>query len=296
MTQAAPGRPTQAGSAQEAERLAARFALQRVDQGPGLGRYLAQLWARRAFVWELARAKAYTRNSNNYLGQLWAALNPLLLAGSYFLVFGVLLQIDRGVDNFIAFLTIGIFIFSFVAASATGGAKAITGNQNLVRGIRFPRAALPVAVSLSEIIALLPALAVLMVLLPLTGELPSVDWFLLIPAVVLLFTFCTGVGMLAARIVAASRDALNLIPTAVRLLRYVSGVFFSIEAYAGRGAIGSLLQYQPVAVYLDLFRGIFLDERAQDPVLWSLAAGWALLLLLVGTVLFWRAEERYGRD
>jgi len=283
-------------SAAEAAALAHRFGLTRVDLVPTFRDYLRQLWTRRSFIAELAVANAYSRNQNNYLGQLWATLNPLMLAGSYFLIFGLLLKTSRGVDNFIAFLTIGIFIFSFIAASVTAGAKSMTSNQNLIRAIRFPRAALPISVALSEILTLLPALGVLLVVLPFTGEPVRADWLLLPPAVVLLFAFCAGAGMLAARLVSASRDMLNLIPVSVRLLRYVSGVFFSITAYAGHGWISLVLQYQPVSVYLNLVRSLMLAEDKQDPLLWLFAVVWAAVFLIVGSLTFWRAEHRYGRD
>lgn len=299
MTDRSTGEPSAVPrTAEEAAGLAARYGLEPVDARPGLWTYLRELWRHRAFVLELATAKAYSRNQNNYLGQLWAALNPLLLAGAYFLIFGLLLRTSDGVVNYIGFLTIGIFIFSFIAASMTGGAKAIVGHQSLVRAIRFPRAALPISIAISEIIALLPALVVLMILLPLpfSGEAITTEWLLLPVALVPMFVFCTGLGMIVARLVAQNRDAANIVPLVVRLSRYVSGVFFSIEAYAGHGPISAILQYQPIAVYLNLIRSCLLEEYPQDPLLWGLAVGWAVLLLSVGTVWFWRAERRYGRE
>ncbi len=283
-------------SASQVAELAHEYGLERVDTPPGLVRYLRQLWERRAFVIELATARAYERNQNNVLGQLWAALNPLLLAGSYFLIFGLLLDTSRGVDNYPAFLSVGIFIFSFIAASATTGAKSITSNLSLVRSVRFPRAALPVSVALAEFLLLLPAIGVLLVLLPIVGEPPRWEWLLLPGAMALLFGFCAGLSMICARLVLDVRDATNLIPVAVRLLRYVSGVFFSIAAYAGHGALSLVMQYQPVALFLQLVRSCLLSEVPQDPLLWLWGAIWAVGFLVVGAVVFWRAEGRYGRD
>ena len=47
------------------------------------------------------------------LGQLWQMLTPLLNAGVYFLIFGILLHINRGVPNYLAFLVTGVFVFNF---------------------------------------------------------------------------------------------------------------------------------------------------------------------------------------
>ncbi|KGM12019.1 phosphate ABC transporter permease, partial [Cellulomonas bogoriensis 69B4 = DSM 16987] len=289
------GGPSAPGSAQEALALATEHGLRRVDSKPGLAAYLRDVWRHRALTVELAKAKAYDRNQNNYLGQLWAALNPLLLVGAYFFVFGFLLDVSRGTDNYVAFLATGIFIFLFIAGALSAGAKAITGHQSLIRSVRFPRAVLPISIAMAETLILLPALGVLLIILPLAGEPIQLEWLLLPAAVVLLFVFCTGLGMLVARAASASRDVLNLVPLVVRLARYVSGVFFSIEAYAP-GALGLVMQYQPVAVYLNLVRSCMLSGHPQDPVLWGVAAGWAVLFVVAGTYVFWRAEHRYGRE
>src|SRR4029079_1726983 len=133
---------------------------------PSLPAYVRSLWARRHFALSLAAAKAYARNQGSYLGQLWALLTPLMWAGVYLLVFGGLLGTSRGVDNFVGFLVVGVFLFHFTSACVVAGSRAIVGNQSLITSLQLPRALLPVATVLSELFTLLPALLVLVVLVP----------------------------------------------------------------------------------------------------------------------------------
>lgn len=301
-----PGRPQEPGPGAplpaprrlddaEAARLVARDGLAPLGVRPPLGAYLRQLWQRRGFVWSYASGMAYTRNQDNALGQAWAVLNPLLSVGAYYLVFGLLLDTRRGVDNFIAFLTVGIFLFSFISATLTVGSRSVLRNQGLMRALRFPRAALPIATTMTEMLLLLPAMGVMLVIMLLTGEPLTWTWFAVLPALVLLYVFCTGVALLAARLVAGSRDLGNLIPVIMRVARYVSGVFFSVSAYAGQGVLGTLMQYQPLALFLDLVRSCVMVEVPQDPTRWLVACGWAVLALVGGLVFFWRGEGSYGR-
>jgi teichoic acid transport system permease protein len=280
----------------EAEAMAEEYGLRRIGVRPRLGAYLRDLWARRHFIRVLATSMAYARNQKNYLGQLWAVINPLLNAVVYFLIFGVILQTNRGVENFVAFLTIGVFMFGFSASSITTGSKAITGHLGLVRSLRFPRAVLPLAVVFTELIELLPALAVMCGIVLLTGEPITADWLLFPVVVVLQWMFNTGCALVAVRMVAWVRDVLNLIPLALRFLRYGSGVFFNISAYVGDNWLGVVMEYQPLAVYLTLARSTLMSEGAHDPVAWAVGIGWAVLFLVGGFLLFWQAEERYGRD
>ncbi|TQL03665.1 ABC transporter permease [Cellulomonas sp. SLBN-39] len=262
---------------------------------PRLRTYVTDLLRSRSFVWELARGVAYTRNQDNRLGQLWLVINPLLSVGAYFLVFGLLLQTDRGIDNYVAFLTVGVFIFAFVSDTITVGSRSILRNQGMIRALRFPRAALPLSATLTELLLLLPAMAVLLVILLLTGEPLRWTWLLIVPAMVLLLAFCSGLALVMARVVSTSRDLANLVPVIMRIARYVSGVFFSVGHYGGDGLVGAVLQYQPIALFLDLVRSCLMVEVPIEPLHWAAAAGYAVVTPVVGFVYFWRGEGRYGR-
>lgn len=275
--------------------LAAAYGLVKVGGRPPLGEYLRTLWQRRHFAITLARSKAYARNQLSYLGQLWNILTPVLWASVYLFVFGFLLSTDQGVANYPAFLVVGVFLFRFNSSAMTTGGRAIIGNESLITSLQFPRALLPAATVLSELFTLLPAIGVLLVIVTLTGETPDWQWLLLPVAVLMQWVFSTGVALTVARLVAEVRDVTNLIPFVIRALMYVSGVFFSIDHYAGDGPIGHVLAYQPVAVYIDLGRAAMLHEVPIEGSMWLAGALWALAFLVLGFLFFWRGEEKYGR-
>ncbi|HEU4543885.1 MAG TPA: ABC transporter permease [Jiangellaceae bacterium] len=288
----------------EGASLAEELGLQQIGVRPPLRRYLQGLWARRQFAWTMATSNAYARNRNNYLGQLWNILNPLLWSAVYFLAFGVLLGARGGMDTqaYIAFLVTGVFMFRFISAAMTLGAKSISGNISLVRSLHFPRAVLPISTVLTELVVLLPALVVLCLIVLVTGQGPSWAWLLFPLATVLIWMFCTGLALIIARLVADVRDLANLLPFLTRLLLYTSGVFYSIERFKdsfydnGIGWLYPVAENQPVAVYLTLARSTLLDDASMDGRVWILGVGYALLFLIGGFLFFWRAEERYGRD
>ena len=292
MSTAATSEP---GGSVNLSELARQHGLEKVGERPGLISYIRSMWAHRGFLWTMSTAKSYSQYQNNYLGQLWTILSPLTLAAVYYVVFYLILETDRGVDNFVAFLTIGIFIFLSIASTLSAGATSILNNINVVRSLQFPRAVLPISVSVSEIINLLPAIAVMYIIVLATGEPVTWSW-LLIPAVLaLILIFTAGACMIAARIVVAARDLRNLIPMVVRVLRYGSGVFFSVQAYTG-GVIGLILEYQPVALYLNLARACLMEETQMTPLMWLIGAAWSVLFFVVGFIVFWSAEHQYGRD
>jgi teichoic acid transport system permease protein len=295
------GGPDQQGSlpglsSAEAAALAQRHGMEQVGVRPPLGTYLRQLWRHRSFLLTMSSADFVARHQQNYLGQVWAVLNPLLLGAAYFLIFGLLLNVTRGVDNYVAFLLIGLFSFIFISAGMNYGAKSLIGNLGLVRALRFPRVVLPISVTATELFAALPAYAVALVVVLLTGERPTWTWLLYPVAIGITFLVTCGLGMLAARIVYVVRDASNLVPLITRMLRYVSGVFFVIPAYAGNEVVNIVLSYQPVAVCLTMLRQCLMEEFPPTPEVWLVAAGWGVLLSVTGLLLFWRGEATYGRQ
>ncbi|NYF97993.1 ABC transporter permease [Janibacter cremeus] len=282
---------------EEARKLADRHGLRALSERPPLRQYLRDLWQRRSFLWTLSSAESRAQNEANYLGQLWAVLNPALLITSYYLIFGLLLGTRGGIDNFVGFLGIGVIMFAFTSTVITRGAKAITGKLNLVRTLHFPRAILPVSVTLTELLASVPGFALLFVLMFATGERPDWEWLLFPVAVAMQGLALLGFAFIAARLVNASPDIANLIPIIVRLLRYVSGVFFPVVHYVEGfpTVVQEVLTMQPFALMLTTGRQSLLNGEAVVLSDWLIMAAWSVGAAVVGLVLFWQAETRYGR-
>jgi len=263
---------------------------------PPFGEYLRDLWRSRYFIWTLGLTRTYSRNENTYLGQVWAVINPLIFAGVYYFIFGVLLDTKKNIDNFVGFLVIGVFVFQFCSAALMAGSTAVVGNMSMIRSLRFPRAALPISVAITEFLTQLPTLVVMLVLVTITGEKPTWEWLTLPLMFGLITLFNVGVALWMSRLVHKFPDLRNLITHLTRVLRYVSGVFFLIPAYVGDGIPGLILTYQPYALSLQLMRASLLGEF---PVYWHhvlIMFGWGLIAAGGGIVYFWRGEGKYGND
>ncbi|MGC0145080.1 hypothetical protein ACPL7H_18995, partial [Pseudactinotalea sp. Z1732] len=91
--------------------------LKPVGKRPTLKRYLLDLWRRGHFIWADSRARAFSAGRGMILGNAWLVLQPMLNGAIYFLIFGLLLQTSRGIDRFVGYLIIGVFLFQFTARS-----------------------------------------------------------------------------------------------------------------------------------------------------------------------------------
>ena len=272
--------------------------LSRVGARPPLGQYIALLWERRHFLWADARAKVASGTRQSLLGKAWLVLNPLIDGAVYFLVFGMLMKGARDIDNFVGYLLIGVFLFQFTTQSITGAARSVQSGKNLIRAFTFPRAALPIAEVLRNLLNLGPTLLTLGALIYFTEPVEEYTWRLaLVPAALALqVMFTTGISLLVARWAAALPDIVNLVRMTTRVWLYASAVFFSFDTLlADQPELQRWLEANPMFIVLDIVRDCVLYATTPDPMRWVWLGGWAVGTLLIGFITFWSAEESYGR-
>jgi teichoic acid transport system permease protein len=248
----------------------AEFAIQHglrpSAERPPIPRYLQQLWQRRHFILGFATARNVALYTEARLGQAWQLLTPLFNAGVYFLVFGLLLKINRGIPNYLGFVVAGVFVFNFTQTVFISTSSVITENLELIRALRFPRAALPLGYVIIQLEQMLLSMVVLAVVVVATGEPVTWYWLLAIPALLLQTMFNVGVGLACARIGSSVNDFSQLMPFLMRTWLYVSGVIFEISTLAVGHVYKVILQINPAAVYITLMRNAMLQsQRISQP-------------------------------
>jgi teichoic acid transport system permease protein len=267
--------------------LAARHGLHAAGALPSLREYSRQLWSYRHFITSYANARVTSSLGKTRLGRVWQVLTPLTNAAVYFLIFGVVLSQDRTV-----------YIFS--QSSVQAGVTSISGNLGLIRALHFPRASLPIAVTLIEAQHLLASMTVLMAIVLLTGEPLTWQWLLLVPALLLQTVFNAGLAMYFARLGSSMTDLKQVMPFALRVWFYGSAVLYPVTMFDQRldGWALTLVESNPLLVYIELVRYALMENAplANPPLqLWLVGTAWALVAGIVGYVYFWRGEKGYGR-
>jgi len=280
--------------------LAAKHGLTVSGARPSLPEYVRQLWGRRHFIVAYSVARLTAQYTNARLGQIWNVLTPMFNAAVYFLIFGVLMEQSRGIDNFLAYLVIGVFVFNFTQSAILAGTRSISDNLGLIRALHFPRACLPISITLIQLQQLLYSLIVLVSIVLMTGEPVGMRWVLIIPALLLQCVFNVGCAMFVARLGSEVTDVAQLMPFLLRTWMYLSGVMYSIEKVKTHlpGFAGLILELNPAAVYIDLMRYALMSSVTAEQLphhVWFAALLWALGVGIGGFVFFWKAEERYGR-
>lgn len=273
------------------------WALGPVGRRPPLGTYIEQLWKRRYFILAESRSKIAGTANRNLLGYGWLMLNPLLNGLGFYVVFGLILQTSRGIENFVGFLVIGVFFFQLTMRCVTGGTQAIRNGRPMIRAFAFPRAALPLTVVVREVLNFVPTFAVLIVVLAALPPVENITWRvgLVIPAFICQTMFALGCAFILARLGHILPDVSNLVSVLARFWLYASGVFFSIDRFVGQPLVQTVMKINPMYSYLEIYRNSILYGVDSPSSMWLLAVGWAFVFLIFGFLFFYRGEESYGR-
>src|SRR3954471_22376383 len=164
---------------------------------PPLIPYVRALWQRRGVAVELAPTRLRSQNYDTVFGQLWLLLNPLLLAGVYFVLVDIIRH-GHHPPHFFARLMAALFAFQFVQDSIRQGAKSVVQGGKLILNTAFPRLLLPIASVITGFIRFLPTLAIYAVVHVISGLPIGLITLWVLPLIALFILLATGVAALVA--------------------------------------------------------------------------------------------------
>ena len=257
--------------------------------------YVSDLWRRREFAWYLGVGNLKARNASTGFGLAWWVLNPLLLAGVYFLVFGVVFAGRRG-DDYLGYLVAGMFAFHFTSLAMSGGANSILQNSKLLANLRFPRLILPIAGLIEASAGFVTSLFVLYVIVgPVEGTWPGLSALWLPLVLPVHFLFNLGLSCLAARLAVPFRDVNNLIPYVNRMWLYLSPVIWPLGLLDDMGGgLRSAVEFNPMFSLLSTYRSALLGGPFDSSAFLQFAV-WALIIALIGVGAFVKHEGHIVR-
>lgn len=273
--------------------------LEQVGVVPALPDYLRQLWNRRTFIWMDARQRVATQNSRNVLGNVWLVLRPLLDALFYYILFGLVLQIDRGIENYPAFIIIGILLFSATSRAMSQGPTTVKQGRPLIRAFSFPRAAIPLAGELRNALQSVPAVATMLVMIILIPPhvIPTWTWILLPLVLSAQVAMNLGLRMILARVGFHFPDTAQLMSFVSRVIFFTSGVIIPVTRFEERvPALMPIIEFNPIYQMLHIARDMLKEGSVGTAFSWGVFLGWTVVFVVVGFWLYWRGEARYGAD
>ena len=268
--------------------------LRKLDRVQGLSSYTKDLWQRRSFIAEDARGRAFRTTRDYRWWKFWIIASPLLDALLYGALFGLLLKTNKGIDNYVGFVVIGITLFSVMNKMLMAGNGLMAANRSLIQAFTFPRSAIVFSQALRYVYDTIPAVlcAIIIALVFQTDKPLSWTIVLAIPVYLLVVIFATGLMLLSSILTALVADLRAILEVAARGWMFLSGVFYSIDSFAKDPFIHAVMTANPAHLYLDSTRDVVMYGSALGFERWLGLFAWSFGTLAVGYILFWLIEVK----
>jgi len=260
---------------------------------PPLVNYFKELWRRREFAAEMSRANLRSANVNTFFGQAWLVLNPLMLAGIYYLLVTIIRQ--RHDPSFFTHLTCSLFAFVLVQTAVTSGAKSVTGSGKLVLNTAFPRLLIPLSAVRTAFFRFLPTIPVYLVLHVIAGRPWSPQMLLALYFLLMMVLFSMGMAALFTTMQVYFGDTSSFLPYFVRLWMYLSPVLWAPEMLNNMGrAIQVIVQLNPMYSMLGGWTNLLQDSQFPPTYMWVASTAWAVGFAVLGFLFFMSREREFA--
>lgn len=255
-----------------------------------------ELWAFRDLLSALAIRDVKLRYKQTVLGALWVVLQPLMGAGIFTFVFGVMAQLPT--DGLPPFLVSFAGMFAWTAFSQTLGKTSgcMVGNQNMIQKVYFPRLILPLAQVYSVLVDLAVSLVMVAVLLGIYQINPGWPILLLPFWMMALFMLALGIGMWTGALMVQYRDVRYVLPVVIQFAMYASPVGYMLVAVNEKvpAWAQTLYMLNPLASLIEGCRWSMLGTGSLHPGFTAYAITLSVVVFVVGAYVFRGMERKFA--
>ena len=240
-----------------------------------------------------AKAELKSEVADSYLNWLWWIVEPFCFMLIYTFVFGVVFK--NNTPFFASFVFIGLTSWDFFNRMISGSVKLITTNRDLVTKVYIPKYILLLSKSFTYIFKMGISLLITFGLMLFQGVTFSWHIILIIPIFAVLYLFSFGVGMILMHFGVTLNDLSNLTNIALKMVFYLSGIFYNINERLHGQLKYFLLRLNPVAFCMNELRKVMLQNTMASffgLFVWCIIS---IILCLIGIHLIHKNENSYAK-
>jgi len=240
------------------------------------------------------RRELRSRYKGSVLGFLWTFINPLLNLVIYTLVFSVIMRAEVPKYSFSIYLFTGLLPWLFFSSSVQQSTALFHNNSNLIKKIYFPRLVLPVSLVTTNLVNLLLSSIILLLALLVERVVFSLA-ILYLPLLLLILTvFVLAVSLLLSSMTVYFRDLEHITSILTMAWFYLTPIVYTTEMVPAR--FYRLFSANPLMPLFTAFKDVILYAKAPDLAGLAYVSLIALLLLIIGYLVFDRLQKRFAEE
>lgn len=216
------------------------------------------------------------RYRRSKLGPFWITISMGVMIAMIGIIFGQVLNMP--IDDYLPFLSTGLILWSFFAASITEGSNAFIDSQGMIRQLDLPLSLYVMRVLWRNIVICGHNLIILPLVFLLVNRPITWDILWLIPGFILFASNAFWLSLLLGVFCTRFRDMPQIISSVLQVFFYVTPVIWMPNSLNPRSA-SQLVEPNPVYHLMQLVRAPILGEMPS-----SLNWGVSVLLFILGVI------------
>jgi len=253
---------------------------------------LTDIWNYRDLLTSLAKRDVKLRYRQTALGVAWVLLQPLLAAGAFTFVFGVIAKMPSGGKPYLLITYAGLLGWNLFNGIVSRSSGCLLINSQLVSKVYFPRMVLPLSTVASVFLDFVVAAALLVLLMLYYHVRPGMGLVVMPACILSMVMLALGIGTYAAALSVTYRDVQYVLPYVTQILMYASPVGYLPEKVPQRFAFAYHLN--PITPLIEAFRWSALGTNEMHWRFFTYSVVVSLLLFFLGLVAFRRMERRFA--
>ena len=240
-----------------------------------------------------AKAELKCEVANSYLNWVWWLLDPIAFMLIYTFIVEIVFKTRE--PYFPVFVFIGLTTWTFFKQMLSGSVKLVSSNRAIVTKVYIPKYILLLSKSFKYLFKMLISFSLVFVLMILF-KVPfsfQILWF--IPILTVLYVVSFGIGSILIHFGIYVEDLFNVVNIVLKLMFYLSGIFYNIRTRVPAPYNDILLRLNPAAFIMDEFREILIEGRMPSLVglLFWLLVG--IILTMIGVKIIHKYENSYAK-
>ena len=257
---------------------------------------LRDVWHYRDLIMLFVRRDFVSRFKQTILGPVWLIIQPVLTTLVFTVIFGQIARLPTdGLPQMLFYLS-GTVLWNYFSNCLTGTSNTFISNAGIFGKVYFPRLVTPISIVISslinEFIQLALFLAFFLYFYLMGAQIHMTAWAWTLPLLILLMAgLGLGFGIIISSLTTKYRDLTYLVGFGVSLWMYITPVIYPVSSIPAR--LRWIADVNPITPIVETFRAGFLGAGDASWVRLAYSAGFMLVVMFIGIVIFNRVEKTF---
>lgn len=256
-----------------------------------INRFISDLKKYSKYIAYATKSQLKTEVTGSYLSWIWLFLNPICFMLIY--TFIAIIVFKSKIEYFPVFVFIGITTWNFFQGTVSSAVSLVRANRDTVIKVYVPKFVLLITKMSVNTVKFLISFSLVIICMAIYQIPLSWNVLYFIPIYMGLYLITFGVASIFMHFGVFVEDLKNLVPIVLRMLFYMSGVFFPIAERVPAPYNKILLDYNPIAAVIAFFRDSLLYQTTPNILLLSIWIILGVVLSLIGIKTIYKYENTY---